>query len=578
MSSKTSVDMRWHKEKHLDEANVLRHPADSEAWKEFDKNHQWFAQEPRNIRLGLATDGFNPFGNMSTSYSMWPVILAPYNLPPWKCMKDPLMIMSLLIPGPQAPGKDIDVYLRPLIDELKELWNDGVETFDASTGKCFKMHAAILWTINDFPAYGNLSGWSTKGYMACPTCNKDASSRKVRSKICYMGHRRHLEPSHSWRRSKKFDGKKENRSKPKELSGDDVLHQLDLLSTYRVGKHSNNKKKKRRPEELNWVRRSILFELPYWKSLKLRHNLDVMHIEKNICESILGTLLNIDGKTKDTHKARQDLKDMNIRKELWLQHDGSTYTMPAACYVMSKKEKKEFWKFLKSVKFPDGYDSNISGCVSVDDGKITRLKSHDYHVLLQRVLPIALRGFLNKDVSLALIELGHFFQRLCCKTLRKDDLEQLERDIIIILCKLEMIFPPAFFDVMVHLAVHLPREAMYGGPVQYRWMYKIERFLCKLKRYVRNKARPEGSIAEGYIIDECLTFCSMYLTDIETRFNREHRNDDGSSSKDEHVLDIFSKNSKPFRDGIYDVIPKKDFDMAQWYVFNNCEEAEPFLQ
>ncbi|KAL3370740.1 hypothetical protein AABB24_007665, partial [Solanum stoloniferum] len=153
MSSKTSVDMRWHKEKHLDEANVLRHPADSEAWKEFDKNHQWFAQEPRNIRLGLATDGFNPFGNMSTSYSMWPVILAPYNLPPWKCMNDPFMIMSLLIPGPQAPGKDIDVYLRPLIDELKELWNDGVETFDASTGKCFKMHAAILWTINDFPAH-----------------------------------------------------------------------------------------------------------------------------------------------------------------------------------------------------------------------------------------------------------------------------------------------------------------------------------------------------------------------------------------------------------------------------------------
>ncbi|KAH0647784.1 hypothetical protein KY285_033032 [Solanum tuberosum] len=62
MSSKTSVDMRWHKEKHLDEENVLRHPADSEEWKEFDKNHPWFAQEPRNIRLGLATDGFNPFG------------------------------------------------------------------------------------------------------------------------------------------------------------------------------------------------------------------------------------------------------------------------------------------------------------------------------------------------------------------------------------------------------------------------------------------------------------------------------------------------------------------------------------
>nr|XP_009803422.1 PREDICTED: uncharacterized protein LOC104248796 [Nicotiana sylvestris] len=141
-----------------------------------------------------------------------------------------------------------------------------------------------------------------------------------------------------------------------------------------------------------------------------------------------------------------------------------------------------------------------------------------------------------------------------------------------------MIFPSAFFDVMVHLAVHLPREAMYGGPVQYRWMYKIERFLCNLKRYVRNKARPKGSIAEGYLIDECLTFCSMYLTGIETRFNREDRNNDGSSNKDEVILDIFSKSVRPFRYGNYDIIPKKDFDMARWYVLNNCEEVEPFLR
>lgn len=138
--------MRWHKEKYHDETNVLRHPVDSENWKEFDKNRTWFAQEPRNVRLGLATDGFNTFGK--------PIILFSYNLPPWKCFTDPFTMMSLLIPGPQTPGKDIDVYLRPLVDELKELWTDGIETFDASMGKYFKMHAAILWTINDFSAYG----------------------------------------------------------------------------------------------------------------------------------------------------------------------------------------------------------------------------------------------------------------------------------------------------------------------------------------------------------------------------------------------------------------------------------------
>lgn len=78
-------------------------------------------------------------------------------------------------------------------------------------------------------------------------------------------------------------------------------------------------------------------------------------------------------------------------------------------------------------------------------------------------------------------------------------------------CKLEMIFPPSFFDVMLHLPIHLAQEAITGGPVQYRWMYPIERFLRRLKSFVKNKARPEGSIAEAYILQECVNFCSMYL-------------------------------------------------------------------
>ena len=171
----------------------MSHPANSEVWKEFDLEHPWFAEEPRNVRLGLATDGFNPFGNMSTSHSTWPVVLMPYNLPPWKCMKDPYFMMSLLIPGPRSPGNDIDIHLQPLIAELKDLWENGVVTFDSLTGKSFKMHAAVLWTINDFSAYRNLSGWSTKGEMACPVCNKDTQSQWLSHgrKLCFMGHHRY---------------------------------------------------------------------------------------------------------------------------------------------------------------------------------------------------------------------------------------------------------------------------------------------------------------------------------------------------------------------------------------------------
>ena len=85
------------------------------------------ASDPRNVRLGLAADGFNPFGMLNVAYTTWPVILIPYNLPPWLCLKQPFWMMSMLIPGSKSPGMNIDVYLQPLIDELKELWVQGVK-------------------------------------------------------------------------------------------------------------------------------------------------------------------------------------------------------------------------------------------------------------------------------------------------------------------------------------------------------------------------------------------------------------------------------------------------------------------
>ena len=76
-------------------------------------------------------------------------------------------MMALLIPGCHVPGKDIDVYLQPLIVELKELWEKYVQTFDVMDKSYFIMCAIVLWTINDFPAYGIVSGYRTQGYKAC---------------------------------------------------------------------------------------------------------------------------------------------------------------------------------------------------------------------------------------------------------------------------------------------------------------------------------------------------------------------------------------------------------------------------
>ncbi|KAL6345598.1 hypothetical protein AAG906_017328 [Vitis piasezkii] len=108
MSSKTASHMKWHVDGHMT-GEMMRHPVDSLAWKNFDEVHPSFVLEPRNVRLGLASDGFNPFGNMSISYSMWHVVLIPYNLPPWMCMKQTFFMLSLLIPSPTAPRNDIDI-------------------------------------------------------------------------------------------------------------------------------------------------------------------------------------------------------------------------------------------------------------------------------------------------------------------------------------------------------------------------------------------------------------------------------------------------------------------------------------
>ena len=86
MSETRASYMRWHKEELVVDGK-MRHPADSKAWKHVDATYEWFAEDPRNVRLGLASDGFNPFGMLNVSYSCWPVILIPYNLPPWLCLK-----------------------------------------------------------------------------------------------------------------------------------------------------------------------------------------------------------------------------------------------------------------------------------------------------------------------------------------------------------------------------------------------------------------------------------------------------------------------------------------------------------
>jgi hypothetical protein len=121
---------------------------DSQSWRTILNIDSSF----EGLKLAVATDGFNPSSLRSSLYSIWAVIVIVYNLPPRLVTKKEYMLLSLIIPG-KYQVKNMDVYLRPLIDELKTLWSPGVPARDISRqgDQMFTLRAIVLWTITDYP-------------------------------------------------------------------------------------------------------------------------------------------------------------------------------------------------------------------------------------------------------------------------------------------------------------------------------------------------------------------------------------------------------------------------------------------
>ncbi|KAA0062931.1 uncharacterized protein E6C27_scaffold468G00250 [Cucumis melo var. makuwa] len=280
--------------------------------------------------------------------------------------------MSLLIPDPRSPDREIDVYLQPLIEELKELWTFRVCMHDSFTGQFFQLYAILLWMINDFPTCDDLSGWSIKRYQACPMCMGDRSSFGIRGRISFMGHRRYLSENHVWRRSRLHNGQVERRALLVVMNEYEMLEQLDQLEFPIMSKHPSIQDKKRK-RALNWTKRSIFFELPYWSRLLLRHKLDVMHIEKNICDNLVGTLLNIEQKIKDTTNARLNLQDLKIRKDLHL--------VEVEAYVMN--ESNTFCS-----RYLSGIETQFTSDERNDDTIVEDEVIGDFEIFKHKVRPL----------------------------------------------------------------------------------------------------------------------------------------------------------------------------------------------
>jgi uncharacterized Zn finger protein (UPF0148 family) len=150
MTEESAKQMTWHKngKRYSDK---MQHPADGDAWRHFNDMNPDKAGEARNVRVALATDGFNPFGMMATPYTCWPVFVIPLNLPPGVMFEPRNMFLTLIIPG--HPGNNISMFMQPVWDELQRAWEEGVLTYDRATKRreaarpilyCKQRHRAVL--------------------------------------------------------------------------------------------------------------------------------------------------------------------------------------------------------------------------------------------------------------------------------------------------------------------------------------------------------------------------------------------------------------------------------------------------
>ncbi|XP_047150143.1 uncharacterized protein LOC124822207 [Vigna umbellata] len=333
---------------------------------------------------------------------------------------------------------------------------EGVDMFDGYTGDSFKLHVMLFCTINEFPAYGNLSGYSTKGHKACPICEEGTCYRQLQHgrKIVYLGHQRFLSTNNPYRKLKKaFNGCQENELAPMALSGSQVYERVKDIGVI-LGKTQK-------------------------KALQATYG----RKEKHVCDSIIETLLNIQGKTKNGLNARLDLVEMGIREQLApISHGKRTY-LPPACHTLCKQEKMTFVSFYK--------------------------------------------GILPKNLRYTLTRLCFLFNAICSKVIEIEKLDQLENEVVVILCQLEMYFPPSIFDIMVHLIIHL---------------HHVERF----------------------IVEEAIEFCADYLSYVKAigvPRSRDHGRGVGKGTRSAKVV----------------TLNRAEILRAHMYILNNTEEVIPYL-
>jgi hypothetical protein len=179
--------------------------------------------------------------------------------------------------------------------------------------------------------------------------------------------------------------------------------------------------------------------------------------------------------------------------------------MPHASYVLRDAKKTMFLHLFLNIKTPTSHSTGNVGR-QMWKKKLSALKSHDYYVLLQQLIPACIQYFMAEGPRNAVMRLGNVFRMICNKVVNLAEISNLKLYTVETMCLLEMWFFLAFFDIMTHLVLRLIDELDICSPVHARWMYGVKHYLGVLKGFVCSRAWPEASIAIGHSFKELLGF------------------------------------------------------------------------
>jgi hypothetical protein len=188
------------------------------------------------------------------------------------------------------------------------------------------------------------------------------------------------------------------------------------------------RKKTPTPIDIPFKKQSIFFKyLPYWKDFQTCHNIDLMHVTKNVFDSIIGTLLDMPRKTKDGLKSRIDLIQFDLRPELHpILIPNDKHFLHPASYILTVEEKNAFCQCLCGVQVPIGFSSNISKLVSMSDLSMFGYNFHDCHVMMMIFLTIPIRVIKTVHVKVLITCLCYFFNTVSQKVIDRKELDDLK--------------------------------------------------------------------------------------------------------------------------------------------------------